>query len=78
MWSFGDLNALLEEGRSIQCGLTCRRISSDSSNVSLSFSKLMLQGRVCAALRLLSDHDNGPFATGQDDRDKVFQGNFAR
>ena len=33
----------------------------------------MLQGRVCAALRLLSDHDNGPFATGQDDRDKVFQ-----
>ena len=59
LWSSGDLNALLEEGRSIQRGLTCRRISSDSSNISLSFSKLMLQGRVRAALRVLSDHDNG-------------------
>ena len=59
MWLSGDLTALLEEGRSIQHGLTCPHVSNDSSNVSLSFSKLMLQGRVRAALRLLSDHENG-------------------
>ena len=59
MWLSGDLTALLEEGCSIQRGLTCPCISNDSGNVSLSFSKLMLQGRVCAALRLLSDHEHG-------------------
>ena len=57
--SSDDLNALLEEGCSIQRGLTCCRISSDSSNISLFFSKLMLQGRVRVALCLLSDYDNG-------------------
>ena len=44
LWTYGDLNALLEEGCSIQRGLTSRHISSDSSNILLSFSKLMLQG----------------------------------
>ena len=58
LWLSGDLTALLEEGCSIQCGLTCPRVSNDSGNVSLSFSKLMLQGRVRAALRLLSDHEH--------------------
>ena len=53
----GVVVLLLKEGHSIQRGFTCRRISSDSSNISLYFSKLMLQGRVRAALRLLSDHD---------------------
>ena len=50
---------LFKEGRSIQRGLTCPRVPNDSSNVSFSFSKLMLQGKVRAALRLLSDHENG-------------------
>ena len=58
-WLCGDLSALLEEGRSIQHGLTCPRVSNDSSNVSFLFSKLMLQGKVRAALRLLSDHEDG-------------------
>ena len=57
LWLRGDLTALLEEGRSIQRGLTCPRVPNDSSNVSFSFSKLMLQGKVRAALRLLS-HEN--------------------
>ena len=51
LWLSGDLTALLEEGHSTQRGLTCPRVSNDSCNVSLSFSKLMLQGRVRAALR---------------------------
>ena len=61
LWLRGDLTALLEEGHSIQRGLTYPRIPNDSSNVSFSFSKLMLQGKgkVRAALRLLSDHENG-------------------
>ena len=59
LWLRGDLTVLLEEGRSIQRGLTCPRVPNDSSNVSFSFSKLMLQGKVRAALRLLSDHENG-------------------
>ena len=59
LWLCGDLSALLEEGCSIQHGLTCPRVSNDSSNVSFLFSKLMLQGKVRAALRLLSDHEDG-------------------
>ena len=58
MWLHGDLTALLEEGRSIQRGLTYPRVLNNSSNVSFSFSKLMLQGKVYATLRLLS-HENG-------------------
>ena len=59
LWLCGDLIALLEEGRSIQRGLTSPRTPNDSGNISSSFSKLMLQGKVHAALRLLSDHENG-------------------
>lgn len=59
LWLCGDLSALLVEGRSIQRGLTSPRASSDPNNVSFTFSKLMLQGKVRAALRLLSDHENG-------------------
>ena len=58
MWLCGDLTALLEEGHSIQRGLTCPRVPNDSGNVSFSFSKLMLQGKVCATLHLLYDHEN--------------------
>ena len=58
LWLRGDLGALLEEGHSIQHGLTCPHVSDDSGSVSFSFSKLMSQGKVCAALRLLSDHEN--------------------
>ena len=58
LWWKGDLSALLEEGRSIQRGLTSRRVSRDSSSISFSFSKLMLEGKVRAALRLLTDRDD--------------------
>ena len=40
LWSCGDLTALLEEGCSIQHGLTGPCVSNDSSNVSLSFSNV--------------------------------------
>ena len=53
------MTALLEEGRSIQRGLKCPCVSNDSGNVSFLFSKLILQGKVHATLRLLSDHENG-------------------
>ena len=37
LWSCGDLSALLEEGYSIQRGLTCPHVSNDSSSVSFCF-----------------------------------------
>ena len=59
LWSCGDLSALLEDGCSIQCGLTYPCVSNDSSSVSFLFSKLMLQGKVHAALCLLSGLEDG-------------------
>ena len=53
------MSALLEESRSIQRGLTCPRASNDFSSVSFLFPKLILQGKVHAALCLLSDHEDG-------------------
>ena len=59
LWLCGDLSTLLEDGCFIQCGLTCPRVSNNSSSISFLFSKLMLLGKGHAALCLLSDHEDG-------------------
>ena len=45
-------------GSSIQHGLTSSQILRDSSSISFSFSKLMLEGKVYATLLLLTDCDD--------------------
>ena len=60
VWKMGDIDALLQEGRTIQnrlpkLGLTAK----DEARTTQAFSKLMLQGKTKAALRLISDQCKG-------------------
>ena len=58
LWKSGNINTLLDEGRVIQQRLTAgkRRSAEDSAKV---FAKLMLQGKINAALNLLSTESGG-------------------
>ena len=59
-WSDGDLASLLHEGRTIQRQLLKAHGNTKSKRqTAQSFAKLMMEGRVRAALRLLTDHDTG-------------------
>ena len=58
-WHSGDFNGLLTEGRVIQNHLNDRSLKRESSNLAANFSKLMMQGKTKAALRLLSDEGRG-------------------
>ena len=59
-WSDGDLACLLHEGRTIQRQLLKAHGNAKSKQqTAQSFAKLMMEGRVRAALRLLTDHDTG-------------------
>ena len=61
LWTEGDLDGLLREGRTIQ-----RRLPNFSRNpksdqqLARSFAKLMMEGKVKAALRLISRQNGGP------------------
>ena len=55
LWSAGDISALLEEGEALQKRLTQCRKSSTCGDVARIFSKLMLEGKVKSAIRLLCD-----------------------
>ena len=62
LWQKGDINNLIIEGRTIQQRLKKigTRIGSDKEQQSVRrFTKLMLQGKVKAALRTLTDEANG-------------------
>ena len=56
LWKEGKIKLLLKEGRTIQKRITTskRRSQTDTSKL---FAKLMLQGKVSAALKILSDDD---------------------
>ncbi len=60
-WQEGDINNLVIEGRTIQHRLKkYRRTSRESEQqIGRRFAKLMMQGKVKAALRLLSDEGKG-------------------
>ena len=65
-WADGDLDGLLREGRTIQAHLQHtiqRRASSqnaqDTGHSARVFAKLMMEGKVNAALRYLSDNNSG-------------------
>ena len=62
-WTSGDLDDLMNEGRTIQHQATRahRNQNKDSKQNARIFAKLMMEGRVRAALRLIANDDsNGP------------------
>ena len=61
LWIEGDLDELLREGRTIQQSLqrSPRRPRSDQQ-LAHTFTKLMMEGKVRAALRLISKQEGGP------------------
>ena len=60
LWREGNVEALVHEGRCIQKHLNLSgNQTSDSEKTARIFSRLMLQGKVNAALRLLSRCENG-------------------
>ena len=60
LWHEGRFDELLIEGRAIHQKLYCQRHKPpECSRLIRSFTNLMLQGRTRAAIRLLTDNDNG-------------------
>ena len=63
LWSDGDIDALLNEGRTIQTEFKhhFRQQNTNNTQSARSFAKLVMEGKMRAALRLLSqDNNNGP------------------
>ena len=60
-WANGDLDQLLHEGRTIQKQLSSgpNKTPSHDAKVAQRFSKLMMEGKVKAALRLITDQERG-------------------
>ena len=58
-WSAGNIADLLAEGRTIQRNFKMSANKPTSQHLSTTFARLMKEGKVRAALRLLSNHENG-------------------
>ena len=61
-WIDGDISGLLEEGRAIQHHLVRQYKQRSSEHTARIFAKLMMKGKVRAALGIISE-DNGGIAT---------------
>ena len=59
MWASGDINALMLECRTIQNQLTTRTCNRGTASEARTFAKLMMEGKVWAALRTITVTDNG-------------------
>ena len=59
MWTNGDIDALLEEGKCIQKHLRNAYPAKTNETIARKFRDLMLQGKVQSALRYLSQNTNG-------------------
>ena len=62
LWSRGDINSLVSEGRTLQSLFSKskkNKSTSDSSSVAGRFSQMMMSGKVKAAVRLLSSDCDG-------------------
>ena len=62
-WMNGDINSLLDEGRTIQQRLDGQHKQRSGEHTARVFAKLMMEGKVRAALRLISEDDNGGILT---------------
>ena len=74
LWSKGSINELILEGRTIQQQLTSknRNSATSESQTSRAFAKLMMEGKVRAALRLISKTDaNGSLSLNDEIRDSL-------
>ena len=60
-WSAGEIDGLVQEGRVIQRFLTSGHKQLDSDRLASLFSRLMLEGKTRAAVRLLSKEGQGSF-----------------
>ena len=58
-WMNGDINGLLDEGRTIQQQLDGQHEQRYGEHTARVFAKLMMEGKVRAAHRLISEDDNG-------------------
>ena len=62
LWKSADIDALIREGRIIQSQFrksTAKRNCNEEQRITQQFSKLMMQGKVKAAIRLLDNENNG-------------------
>ena len=59
LWKEGDFDALVREARAIQSTLSANKKFKTPEQLSRTFSKLMLQGKVNAALRVLDEESSG-------------------
>ena len=59
MWANGDINTLMLECRTIQGQLTTRAHNNESASKARTFAKLMMEGKVRAALRTITTTANG-------------------
>lgn len=58
-WSDGEIADLLAEGRTIQHNFISSVKKTATQHLATTFAKLMMGGKIRAALRLLSNHENG-------------------
>jgi len=59
VWKLGDIELLVEEGRSLQQRLPAFNKNRKKSNLARNFSDLMMKGKIHAAMDLLSNQGNG-------------------
>ena len=61
LWTKGDLEGLMEEERTIQQQFTVQHASQPraSEQVARKFAKLMMEGKMRTALRLIAEDSNG-------------------
>ena len=71
-WQSGDFNILLKEARSIQASISTTTRTMSQEHFSRTFAKLMLAGKVNAAMRLLDkESSSGVLALSSDVLDKL-------
>ena len=67
VWRRGDINSLVCEGRALQAARLVHRkqhCSDEEEHFASVFARLMMQGKLNAALRWISDHRNGAKSKG--------------
>ena len=67
LWLGGDFDSLMKESRTIQNVLSIKNKKYTLPQISKTFSKLMLQGKVNAALKLLDQQESSGILPLSDD-----------
>ncbi len=67
LWQAGDFDKLVREARSIQASCRVTRQCRTPEQISKTFAKMMLEGKVNAAMRLLDESNSGGVLPLSDD-----------